>query len=203
MKKYILVTVIALILSFNANAWATTITGSITGPTGLFGTDGWYEGTTLSWSITDNLQSNPGHYEYTYTFTVHEKPISHMIIQVSNDFTASDILEGTTSGWQLNTYSIDGPGNSNPGIPSPLYGLKWDTSGDPLTFSVTIVTDRIPMDGNFYARDGVENPKDGDKFMSMHLAGAMKGVFRIVSQFPTRLMLPSPSQQRCFFSVLG
>ena len=90
MKKYILMIVICLSLALNSNVWALPITGSINNEEGLFATDGWNDGVgaALRWSITDNLESLSGHYEYIYTFAVDEKAISHMIIEVSINFTA-------------------------------------------------------------------------------------------------------------------
>lgn len=72
-KKYSLLFAICmlLILTLAASAQATTITGSITGGSGLFGTDGWgTDTTTFGWSVTDPAQSSSGHWEYDYTFTV-------------------------------------------------------------------------------------------------------------------------------------
>jgi hypothetical protein len=99
--------------------------------------------------------SADGNFEYDYAFTLpgNARTISHVIVQVPNDFTDADILPGTTPGGTIGVW--DGQGSSNLGIPAALYGIKWNTSATPSTsFTWTIVTNAAPMTGNFYARDG-------------------------------------------------
>jgi len=152
MKKVILISLI-LVLGLAANTLAVPMSGTISGPSsGLYGTDGWST-SSFTWAVSE-IQN--GVWRYDYTFTVARKAISHIIIEVSEDFDADNILTGTTSGWILDDYSPDDPGNSNPGLPAEIPGLKWNTSNDPLTFSVTIITDKESMEGNFYAKDGVD-----------------------------------------------
>jgi len=151
MKKLVIAIIFSVL--FATNSWA-TYTGSITGGDGLFGTGSW-SSSVLNWEIS----SNSDVWTYNYTFTVSDKAISHMLFEVSDTFTADNILAGTTEGYQLGMYDSS---NGNPGIPGSVQGLKWDLSGDPLSQSITIVTDRAPMWGDFYAKDGVEKV-DGDK----------------------------------------
>jgi hypothetical protein len=152
MKKVILISLI-LVLGLAASALAVPMSGTISGASSdLYGTDGWST-SSFSWNVN---KTSPGVWRYDYTFTVDRKAISHIIIEVSEDFDADNILTGTTPGWILDDYSPAGPGNSNPGLPAAIPGLKWNTSNDPLTFSVTIITDKEPMEGNFYAKDGVD-----------------------------------------------
>ena len=141
---------------------ATTSWGALTGPGSISYNHGLYAyddlwtdpATILAWNVA---QQTDGNYEYDYAFTLRSdaKNISHVIIQVSDNFTAADMLSGTTTGGQLGTW--DGQGNSNPNIPAPLYGIKWDATGTVTSFAWTIVTDRAPMLGNFYAKDGNAN----------------------------------------------
>ncbi len=80
-----------------------------------------------------------------------------------------DIKPGTTPSYQgdgLGTYSGSNP--SNPGMPGVIRGIKWGTgeegsgswvennSGSMISYTITLVSDRPPMAGNFYARDGKE-----------------------------------------------
>ncbi|MDD5723288.1 MAG: PEP-CTERM sorting domain-containing protein [Syntrophales bacterium] len=147
MKKLI----IAIIFSvfFATNGWA-TYSGSISGDDGLYGAGIWSDGV-LSWNV--NVNSN-NIWTYNYYFDVENKAISHMIFEVSSTFTAANILPGTTGGYDLGTYSSS---NGNPGMPGSVFGLKWDTSGTLTEESITIVTDRAPMWGDFYAKDGVDS----------------------------------------------
>jgi hypothetical protein len=127
---------------------------------GLVGTGEWNSTSTiLTWTVTAPDTSAPGqHWNYVYTFTVPSKAVSHVIIEVSGTFGPSNIFSGTTAPYVLQYFGPDyDKGNSNPGMPSSYQGIKWDTTGGPLSFSWTIVTDRAPMWGSFYAKDG----KDG------------------------------------------
>lgn len=136
-------------------ASAAPITGSIDSDTGggMYGTAAWDDGNAeLDWSVS----FSGGLWTYVYDFDVTAKAISHAIFQVSETFTSSNVKSGTTSGWLLDTWGTQG--NSNPGIPSNLFGLKFagnDTTGD-----FTIVTDRAPMWGSFYAKDGKDGGND-------------------------------------------
>ena len=122
----------------------------------MFGTDGWSTDSILSWNVylDDSL------YTYDYTFTVPSKSPSHAIIEVSGNFSTDNIYEGTTATPDLDTYGPSNP--SNPGIPGSLYGIKWNDIENDLTFDWQIVTDRSPMWGDFYAKDGyAKDGKDG------------------------------------------
>ena len=153
MKKGLVLLITILSFALATNLWASTITGSISGPSnGLFGVNQWSTAT-FEWAITDPDQSVSGHWEYVYSFTAPSKAISHIIIQVSDNFEEDDMLAGTTLGGLLDTYSEDSQGGSNPFMPEEMTGIKWNFS-DVLSATITIVTDRIPMEGNFYAIDG-------------------------------------------------
>lgn len=185
MVKRILLFCLLLSLSIVPGAWGAsfTYTGSIAGPHwtgssenpgGLISNDGWSDAE-LGWVVTSNDDQTV--WTYTYTFTDYNtdygdysalKDLSHAIIEVSGNFTADNIFEGTT---YYGTYPdakdwLEGPktfteGEGNPGLPSSVWGLKWNTDGGGLDitddyskFSWTIVTDRNPMWGDFYAKDG-------------------------------------------------
>jgi hypothetical protein len=126
----------------------------------------------LGWEITSADESNSGYWEYVYTFAVDEKGISHLIFELSSDpdfmFTTDNLKEGTSNYNEVNLDTHQATAvdkKPNPGMPSDLYGMKWETKEDfglidPLTVVVSIFTDRVPMDGNFYAVDGVNNSGD-------------------------------------------
>lgn len=133
-------------------AQAAVLTGSISAEAGggLTATSPWDDGlfkAALGWNVFQNTDNN---WVYNYTFFAPEKEPSHVIFEVSKTFTEDNILEGTTAGWELGLFGDEG--KSNPGIPGDIYGLKFDTSN---FFSLfTIVSDRAPMWGDFYAKDG-------------------------------------------------
>ena len=145
--------ILVLGLGIGGKVWALSYSGDIIGPATLTGTDGWSDAE-LTWTV-DNETDPDGYWTYSYTFTVDEKDISHFIFEVSLDFTSENIKPGTTAGYALNTYSETGPGKSNPGLDPGFYGIKWDApDGEVLSFSATIVSDKAPMWGDFYAKDG-------------------------------------------------
>jgi hypothetical protein len=148
MKKLILA-VLILFCCFVANGWATTFIGNISNflpDNTLVGTLDWSIDTQLSW-IVDNT-TNTGYWTYLYSFTAPQKDISHGIIEVSSNFSSANIFPGTTMPYfGPTTYSGTDP--SNPGMPGSMWGIKWEGFG-----TWTIVTDRAPMWGDFYAVDG-------------------------------------------------
>jgi len=146
MKRLVVGIILSVLVA--TNSWA-TYTGSLEGPATLYGTGSWSTGT-LEWNVSVDSSDL---WTYDYTFTVSRKDISHLIFEVSSTFDDSNIYEGTTGGYELDTYDSS---NGNPGIPGSIFGLKWDLDVDTTSASVTIVTDRAPMWGDFYAKGGVE-----------------------------------------------
>ncbi len=146
--------VLAFLAFWSMNfAHAMVMSGSIDSSDGggMTATAAWDDGgATLSWSV---VQLESGLWQYDYDFNVDSKELSHIDFQVSGNFTEANIFAGTTEGWVLGLWGDEG--GSSPGIPGSIYGLKFD-DGDLLN-SFTIVSDRAPMWGDFYAKDG----KDG------------------------------------------
>ncbi|MBI2842423.1 MAG: PEP-CTERM sorting domain-containing protein [Armatimonadetes bacterium] len=140
---------------------AGAFTGSLSSPagSGITGTGaGWWP-VTFSWIVTQNPD---GSWNYNYTFTSTTKSISHLIIEVSPEFTLADIIEGSFQVHQGSVGKKDGQiivgeyapgGGDNPGMPDPIYGIKFDgTSG--LTLQLSFDTYKAPVWGDFYAKDG-------------------------------------------------
>lgn len=126
-------------------------TGSIggVGGSGLCGTDGWSDA--LLSCVVTSPNENQEYWSYVYTFRVDEKAISHIILEVSPGLE----LYGRDLDYEgPKTWSPDN--NSNPGLPGYIYGLKWDFK-DLLEVTITIITNRAPMWGDFYAKDGKDN----------------------------------------------
>ncbi|WP_462325166.1 VPLPA-CTERM sorting domain-containing protein [Desulfoplanes sp.] len=109
--------------------------------------------TGVSWVVTYDGQNQL--WEYAYTFTGNKPDISHAILEVSSGFSGDPIPLGGNIGQGTSdfvagnpsTYNAQDQGASNPGIPGDVYGLKFE---DQPTWS--IVTDRAPMWGDFYAK---------------------------------------------------
>ncbi len=147
-------------------AFSTPITGSLyANGGGLIASDGWVNlSTILSWTISELAPDNGYRWwSYEYTFQVPEKAISHIILQVTDpateglsDWPASDFVWGAGGAPEIQAFDTGANGNSNPGIPGPIYGMKW--GGSDLILTVSFETNHQPVLGNFYAKDGIENP---------------------------------------------
>jgi hypothetical protein len=150
-KKIILAMAVFLGLVFT-NLWADTYTGSIKFGDGLDAVGPW-NSAELSW--TANNETHPGLWTYVYSFSVDRKAISHMIIGSAESLGSQNILGGTSAGFELGQFGQND--NSTPGMPEEMYGLKWNVAGNSLVCTRTVVSDRPPMWGDFYAKSG----KDG------------------------------------------
>jgi hypothetical protein len=138
--------------------WGQSALGELTGSRnsnhGIAATDGWANGNfVLSWVITRDEAT--ALWTYQYSASVVRKDISHFILEVSQDSRPFDSYAGTDT-------KVVGPqiwdgsdGNSNPLMPRSIYGVKFDFGGSKPTY--TIVTDRAPVYGVFYAKDGKDS----------------------------------------------
>jgi hypothetical protein len=128
---------------------------------GITASGGWSGGAfKISWDIDQDSVTKL----YTYVYTISDpqsedgrlaKDLSHWILQVSNTFTSNNLKSGSShadDGSSPQTYTSTSNGNSNPDMPNAIFGYKFDST------TVTIVTDRAPINGNFYAKDGNCNP---------------------------------------------
>ncbi len=160
--KALLLCVSLLLSLMSGRSGAETYTGSLKYGDGLEGAAAW-KSSILRWTVEDTTY--PGLWTYSYSLTVQKKGISHVIIEVAKGFEKQNLRRGTTARYDLGTFGQQG--KSNPGIPGDICGVKWDTSGKALTYSWTVVTDRAPMWGDFYAKDG----KDRDDWVFSYNVG--------------------------------
>jgi hypothetical protein len=98
-------------------------------------------------------------YEYTWTGPTDDQgnltganDISHFILELSTDFTVDNFKPGTSTGYDSEAPKTYTEAQGNPNMPGDLFGVKWNLSGSAV--SATIVTDKEPMWGDFYAKDG-------------------------------------------------
>jgi hypothetical protein len=120
---------------------------------GIAATAAWATGgASLSW----NIVAVTGGYQYSYVWTGSVKDLSHIILEVSSNTIASDFWGYTTNpeSGDPKTYTATSDGKSNPNLPGPIYGLKFEPCSDSTSFSFSFISDRAPMWGNFYAKDG-------------------------------------------------
>lgn len=121
-------------------------------------------GTGISWVISLDSVTNLYTYEYSF-FRPSDRngsqplTVSHFILELS----PGCIIEGQSECiWDPNSQTefrsawMNDTGNSNPGLPGSIYGVKFDTELSTYTF----ISDRNPVWGNFYAKkaqDGLWN----------------------------------------------
>ncbi len=131
----------------------------------LFGTEQWASGALFSWSASDEEANCPSWY-YSYTLTVLGKDISHVTTEVSDEFTLANLLNGINdpgsilTGGSLDVYGPGLHGSSDPDIPDRLYGIKVDTTGDTKSISWSFCSNRVPVWGDMYAKDGKTGGND-------------------------------------------
>lgn len=136
--------------------------GSLTSEDGgLDGREEWIDPghSTIEWSVVWSESNNA--YQYDYTFSVPEFAISHMIIEVSDDFIVDDIWDVQGEHGEIagpDTYT--GGGGDNPNMPGSVYGIKFDEyiedEEDPgyLTANASFLSRRNPVWSDFYAKCG-------------------------------------------------
>ncbi len=152
-------------------------------------------------------------WRYNYTFNVPEKAISHVILETTPGI---QLLDGTTTAGREGPGIFGDSGRSTPGIPGTIHGVKFDTTGDPLSFSWQIVTDRAPMWGDFYAKDGTVRIGDQrfdvfafnlnfGQIAPLYVQGVSEAGFAIVPNFTTGgpVAVPVPAAVWLLGSALG
>ncbi len=147
----IVVALLSILTVFAVAARGAVVTGSVSTADGsVIGGGGWATGVSLDWSVADAGSA----YLYSYTFDAPDPGLSHFELQVSDSFTDKNILE-ISNAYEIGTFAL-GPGN--PGFPvgESLYGIKFDDIEGEAPWTLTLLSDRAPMEGDFYAKGGKE-----------------------------------------------
>lgn len=169
MRKVYLLTVVILALAAVSASADIPLTGSLSWPNGIFATQDWASpSTSMAWLITAPSDGS-GLWTYQYTLNVNRKAISHFIIELTPGMTNYDIYNVTgAADYCVDTYSSSSQGNSNPGLNTELFGVKFknfftdgDLNGNDETHVVvSFQTNHEPVYGDFYAKDGKTNSSD-------------------------------------------
>ena len=153
---------VALLLVLGASlASADTYSGGLYGNDGgLVGTGAWVtepvppDGWTspgLTWNV---IQRSAGYWHYAYQLKVPVGAVSHFDLEASEGFGCKDIFGDSGDFNQVEIGWLDpATGNSNPGMPERMYGIKFDEAVN-TTFNVAFDSWRAPVWGDFYAKDG-------------------------------------------------
>lgn len=107
----------------------------------------------IAWNITPTANG----YLYEYTWWAASKNLSHLILGVSDNCTDSTCI------WNFSGASMDfgwwgNQGNSNPGLPSQLWGIKVTPPSASTSLTFSFESNRVPVWQNFYAKDGNAGP---------------------------------------------
>jgi hypothetical protein len=159
-----IIAIAALLLSGTGAFALPSLSGSITYDTGIYASPGtdWANSAnkaTLSWYVTYFESTKT--WNYMYTWYGYRKDLSHIIIEVTPGAVAGDFIfspgELVTLGG-IGTYTATSEGNSNPGMPGPMYGMKLETTEETNYINFGFDTWRPPVWGDFYAKDGNSGP---------------------------------------------
>jgi hypothetical protein len=150
------------------NGNPTAYTGSLSvGDGGLVSEGVWNDpATTLYWSVDDT--TTPGLWHYTYQLIVPAQAISHIIIEASdgdpwgqftidNLFSAASTPEDWIGSIVIQNQSSDG---ANPDMPEDMWGIKFNSAFAATTITVSFDSDRMPVWGDFYSKNGKEPGTD-------------------------------------------
>lgn len=152
----------------------------LTYSSGLDAEDGWAVEGEATLTGTVLLLADGSAFVYTYTFstpTSISKGISHIIIEASpaGDLPAFGSLSGdifdvsfTAGGVAVTSYDLSignnfAGGGANPSMPGDMFGIKFsdpydenEKQFDETTWTVSFKSLRVPVWGDFYAKDGVD-----------------------------------------------
>jgi hypothetical protein len=114
---------------------------------------GWGDGGfQLSWNITHNEEE--GTYSYQYTITGLDggdltNEVAYWISELTPNVDWTGVFDDLSYPVEVGNFSPE-QGNSNPGLPGELFGIKFEDG----TLEVSFVTPYAPEWGDFYARGG-------------------------------------------------
>lgn len=166
-RKLAVLAIVLILFGTGTLTWADLVSvgaGDYTGSRstnggGLSGFGQWAAGVTLSWTITTPA---PGSYHYKYTLdsSVAKKDVSHFIIELTHYLpppSGADqdpYWDTVFTNTLATTYSPGGNGNSNPGLPGDIYGIKINSTPGVQPVVLEFDTTHAPVWGDIYAKDG-------------------------------------------------
>ncbi len=129
--------------------------------------DGWPLYTSIEWLVSNEEPGAPASHPwyYSYTVTVQKYGLSHLIVELSDDFLETDVTGVMANGEPHSFFSVgiqqDHAGN--PRMPEALYGFKFDDLddgfevGDYVVHELSFFSNRLPVWGDVYLKGGGDN----------------------------------------------
>jgi len=134
---------------------------TLTTDDGLVANGIWAEkGVSITSTVTRGTLDGSAYWHYYYNLSINgnQGAISHMILQVTSGANAlsADEIESVSYDFQTDDPTWYYQGNSNPGMPGSIFGLKFDLGANEwMEFTLEFYSKRNPMLGDFYSKDGV------------------------------------------------
>jgi len=152
----------------------------------IIGTGNWVSNSTPA-IFSYNVEQIEDLWHYEYNFNVPPGDVSYMIIETSLNFTKADLLNVSGGSPEIGWW---GSAPSAPYIPGDIFGIKFDgNSGNPCIISFD--SPRIPMDGNFYAKDGKAGQLGFNTAWNSGFSCPKSGAYVMVPD--TSIVVPTPS----------
>lgn len=156
MKRTIMVCLVVVGVCSVSSYGVVSYSGSLWGDGGgLIATGEWDKtSTVLEWTVS---ATSPTVWHYQYKLTLPSKAVSHVIIETSIEFTAANLFDlmSDPSGWAIDPeIKMHPESQGNPNLPEDMYGLKINAALEELTVIIDFDSNRIPVWGDFYAKDG-------------------------------------------------
>jgi PEP-CTERM motif len=158
----------AFIYSGPAFSSSVAFHGILSAPSGLHSQGRWASGlTSIEWWISDTGPN--GWWTYKYQLTHPVGNTSHMIIETSTNFTLADVanalVNDATGAMIPYTVTLDDlklhtEQQGNPDMPTDLFGIKFSRGITGLVTTIQFDSRRMPTWGDFYAKDGGNDPVD-------------------------------------------
>lgn len=131
---------------------------------------------TFSWTVTDADTTYPAYpwkYEYRMQLSGTQFGFSHFIIETSDELTSDDIF-GLT-GASVASVGLQTVLSGDPGMPEDVYGIRFNPASAGMTdMTWSFYSDRQPVWGDFYAKDG-GNPVNIAYNYNMDALGVARG----------------------------
>lgn len=147
MKKLLII--IFVMLGMVTSSWASSYTGSLSVASDTLIPEDWNDAV-FSWTVDDI--TNPCYWTYDYEWSSGAKDLSHIDIEVSETFDFDyDLISWDSHGMPI--AKVEGPQTFNEKYGS-IFAIKWELNENTTSFHLTLVSTRMPMWGDIYAKDG-------------------------------------------------